>query len=490
MSLIRVNIDPEKNLIKVYNNGQGIPVVEHKEEKVFVPTLIFGHLLTSSNYDDDEKKTTGGRNGYGAKLCNIFSKKFIVETSSKEYRKSFKQVWTNNMAKAEEPQIEKNKDEDFTCITFTPDLAKFKMDKLDSDTVALLARRAYDIAACCNGVKVYLNDKRLPVSKFEDYCKLYLNSEEDEFGNPIKILYEKPNERWEIAIAPSDIGFQQVSFVNSIATTKGGRHVDYICEQLVKYIGEAVKKKNKNGNPVKPFQIKNYMWIFINCLIENPTFDSQTKENMTLQAKSFGSKCQLTEDYFKKVSKCGILEKIMTWLAFKEKTDLEKSGPKSKQTKIKGIPKLDDANDAGTKESLGCTLILTEGDSAKTLAVAGLGVIGRDKFGVFPLRGKMLNVREATTKQILDNAEVTNLCKIIGLNFKEKYESRDSLKQLRYGKIMIMTDQDHDGSHIKGLIVNFIHHKWPNLLKHGFVEEFITPIVKVSKGKIIQSKAI
>lgn len=100
-----------------------------------------------------------------------------------------------------------------------------------------------------------------------------------------------------------------------------------------------------------------------------------------------------------------------------------------------------------------------------------MGVIGRDKYGVFPLRGKMLNVREASTKQILDNSEVSSLLKIIGLNFKEKYETRDSLKHLRYGKLMIMTDQDHDGSHIKGLIINFVHHQWPNLLKHGFVEE-------------------
>src|SRR5262249_28009291 len=153
--------------------------------------------------------------------------------------------------------------------------------------------------------------------------------------------------------------------------------------------------------------------------------------------------------------------------------DLEKQGPKSKQTKVKGVPKLDDANNAGTKDSINCTLILTEGDSAKSLAVAGLGVIGRDRYGVFPLRGKMLNVREATPKQILDNAEVTALCKIIGLNFKEKYEHKESLKQLRYGKVMIMTDQDHDGSHIKGLIINFVHYQWPNLLKHGFLEEFI-----------------
>ena len=310
-----------------------------------------------------------------------------------------------------------------------------------------------------------------------------MGDEIDELGNAVKIIYDKPGPRWEIAVACSDIGFQQVSFANSIATTKGGRHVDHVVDQLVKTVGELVNKKNKNGNPVKPFQIKNYMWVFINCQIENPTFDSQTKENMTLQAKSFGSKCTMSEDFLKKIAKCGLVEKILTWLAFKEKTDLEKTGPKSKHLRIKGIPKLDDANDAGTKESMHCTLILTEGDSAKTLAVAGLGVIGRDRYGVFPLRGKMLNVREASTKQILENAEITNLCKIIGLNFKETYESKDSLKQLRYGKLMIMTDQDHDGSHIKGLIINFVHHKWPNLLKHGFVEEFITPIVKVSKGK-------
>ena len=386
------------------------------------------------------------------------------------------------MSKAEEPILKDAKEDDFTEITFQPDLAKFKMDKLDDDTVALLARRAYDIAASTPGVKVYLNDKRLPINKFEDYCKLYLNNELDDNGNATKLVYEKVNDRWEVAVACSDIGFQQVSFVNSIATTKGGRHVDYVNDQIVKSLSELVNKKNKNGSQVKPFQIKNHMWIFVNCLIENPTFDSQTKENMTLQAKSFGSKCQLTEEFIKKLTKCGLVDRILNWMAYKEKTDLEKAGSKTKQSKLKGIPKLDDANDAGTKDSMNCTLIVTEGDSAKTLAVAGLGVIGRDKYGVFPLRGKMLNVREASTKQILENSEVSNLLKIIGLNFKDKYETKESLKNLRYGKLMIMTDQDHDGSHIKGLIINFVHHQWPNLLKHGFVEEFITPIVKVSKG--------
>lgn len=161
---------------------------------------------------------------------------------------------------------------------------------------------------------------------------------------------------------------------------------------------------------------------------------------------------------------------------------MDKKCSGKKMTKLKGIAKLEDANDAGTKNSNNCTLILTEGDSAKSLAVSGLGVVGRDKYGVFPLRGKLLNVREATHKQILENAEINNLIKILGLQYKKKYENSDDLKTLRYGRLMIMTDQDQDGSHIKGLIINFIHHNWPSLLRIPFLEEFITPIVKATKG--------
>ncbi|XP_043910434.1 DNA topoisomerase 2-alpha-like isoform X2 [Protopterus annectens] len=482
MSCIKVTIDPENNTISVWNNGKGIPVVEHKVEKVFVPALIFGQLLTSSNYDDDQKKVTGGRNGYGAKLCNIFSTKFSVETACKEYKKQFKQTWMNNMSKTKEAKLTPFDGDDFTCITFQPDLSKFKMEVLDKDTVALMSRRAYDIAGSTKGVKVFLNGKKLPVSGFRSYVDLYVKDKVDETGNPLKVVYEAVNERWEVCLTMSEKGFQQVSFVNSIATTKGGRHVDYISDQIVNKLIDVVKKKNKNGVTVKPFQVKNHLWLFVNCLIENPTFDSQTKENMTLQAKSFGSACPLTEKFIKSAIGCGVVESILNWVKFKAMTQLNKKCSAVKHCKIKGIPKLDDANDAGSKHSLGCTLILTEGDSAKTLAVSGLAVVGRDRFGVFPLRGKMLNVREASHKQIMENAEINNIIKIVGLQYKKDYQDEESLKSLRYGKIMIMTDQDQDGSHIKGLLINFIHHNWPSLLKHNFLEEFITPIIKATKG--------
>ncbi|XP_064478636.1 DNA topoisomerase 2-alpha-like [Ornithodoros turicata] len=485
MDRIDVEIDPETNMISIWNNGKGIPVVEHKDEKMYVPTLIFGHLLTSSNYNDDEKKVTGGRNGFGAKLCNIFSTKFTVETCSKAERLAFSQTWENNMTKTSKPKLKpKDTGDDFTKITFYPDLPKFKMEKLDPDMVALMSRRAFDLAGTTRGVKVFLNKKKLPVKGFKEYVQLFLKDKEDEQGKPIIPIYESVNDRWEVAVALSDSGdFQQMSFVNSIATTKGGTHVDYVSDHVVKKVQEMVKKKNKAGVKIQNKQVKDHMWVFINCLIENPTFDSQTKENMTLQVKSFGSKCDPSEKFYTQVLKCGIVEAVMSWLAFKAQKQLGQKCSSKKHSKLKGIPKLEDANDAGTRNSIDCTLILTEGDSAKTLAVSGLAVVGRDKFGVFPLRGKMLNVREASHKQILENAEINNLIKILGLQYKKKYETEDDLRTLRYGRLMIMTDQDQDGSHIKGLLINFIHHNWPSLLRLPFLEEFITPIVKASKGK-------
>ncbi|EDW78045.1 uncharacterized protein Dwil_GK24224 [Drosophila willistoni] len=480
MNAIKIDIDAEKNVISIWNNGQGIPVTMHKEQKMYVPTMIFGHLLTSSNYNDDEKKVTGGRNGYGAKLCNIFSTSFTLETATKQYKKSFQQTWANNMGKASEANIKDFNGTDFTRITFSPDLSKFKMEKLDEDIVALMSRRAFDVAASTKGVSVFLNGNKLSVKNFKDYIDLHIKNQDSDSGQPIKVVYEACGERWEVACCPSDRGFQQVSFVNSIATYKGGRHVDHVVDGVIKQLIEVLKKKNKGGINIKPFQVRNHLWIFVNCLIENPTFDSQTKENMTLQAKSFGSKCTLSEKFIANVSKSGIVESVLAWAKFKAQNDIAKTGGR-KSGKIKGIPKLEDANEAGGKNSIQCTLILTEGDSAKSLAVSGLGVIGRNYYGVFPLRGKLLNVREANFKQLTENAEINNLCKIIGLQYKKKYLTEDDLKTLRYGKVMIMTDQDQDGSHIKGLLINFIHTNWPELLRLPFLEEFITPIVKATK---------
>lgn len=472
MSKIEVMIDAEENCIRVWNNGKGIPIVIHQDHQIYVPELIFGHLLTGSNFDDKEEKTTGGRNGYGAKLANIFSSKFIVETADSSRGLRYKQEFRNNMSAKDEPRISPYDGSDFTCVTFYPDLARFKMDQLDEDIIGLLSKRAYDIAATGGKMRVHLNGQRIEVNRFEQYLELFE-------GIDTPIHFERISERWEIGVGVSDGSFQHISFVNSISTSKGGAHVAYIADKIVSKLAAVVKKRNK-GEEVKPNQIKNHLAIFVNALIVNPAFDSQTKENLTTKAANFGSTCDIPEKMIKAIEKSPIIDNILNWSKLKQVQELKKKSG-SKHSKVLGITKLDDANHAGTSKSSQCTLILTEGDSAKALAISGIGVVGRDFYGAFPLKGKLLNVREASHAQIMKNEEIQNITKILGLTFGKTYTDTSSL---RYGHLMIMTDQDHDGSHIKGLLINFLHHFWPSLLQiEGFLQQFITPIVKCTRGK-------
>ena len=497
MDRLDVTVNVKQGTICVMNNGKGIPVVMHKEHNCHVPTLIFGHLLTGSNFDDDEKKTTGGRNGYGAKLANIFSTKFVVECLDSHRGVKFTQVWRNNMRIAEKPTVvnvtsaTERKKGDYTKITFRPDFDKLNMPNgLDDDVLGLISKRAYDIAGSMSTsrgggegggggkkLNVYLNGDKIKKTDFRSYLSLF-------DGIPTPAVYEKVSDNWEVGVGPilDGSGFQQISFVNAISTSKGGGHIDYITNTLVKHLQTAVKKKNKGGKDVKPAQVKSHLCVFVNCLVENPTFDSQTKEYLTTKSSSFKKDVVLSDAFLKKVEKCGVVESITQLAKFQEGRALQRKGG-TKKTKLTGITKLDDANNAGTAKSKDCTLIITEGDSAKSLAVSGLAVVGRDYYGVFPLKGKLLNVRDATHAQIMKNEEIMNLVEILGLKFKQTY-TEENIKTLRYGHLMIMADQDHDGSHIKGLVINFLHHFWPSLLDiPGFLQMFITPIVKVSKGK-------
>lgn len=445
--------------------------------------MIFGHLLTSSNYDDDQEKVTGGRNGYGAKLCNIYSTEFTVETVDSRKKQKYKQTWTDNMSVMKPARITDCKgEEDYTKITFRPDFKKFGMTGMDDDFEALAMRRVYDLAGTSK-VAVKLNGKRVPIRNFKKYMEMYTKAIKRERGaeaaNDVSdILTESPDERWEIGFAVSDGSFQQVSFVNSIATTSGGTHVNYVADQICSKIGDIVKKKNKGGVALKPNQIRNHIFIFVNCLIVNPAFTSQTKEQMTTKASQFGSKCNVTDEFIKKIAKTEVINNILHFAQQKADQVLKKSDG-NKRSRMNN-PKLTDANKAGTKEGHHCTLILTEGDSAKGLAMAGRSVVGPDLFGVFPLRGKLLNVRDASVDQISKNSEIQNIKNFLGLQHKKEYSDT---KGLRYGHLMIMTDQDHDGSHIKGLLINFLQVTYPSLLRiPEFLIEFITPIVKVYKG--------
>lgn len=474
---IEVNINEELGEISVKNNGSTIPIEIHKEYNIYVPELIFGNLLTSGNYDQ-KGKTVGGKNGYGAKLCAIYSKIFDVEICDPSRKKKYFQRFTNNMYNKEEPVITtigKN-EESYTKITFVPDFKKFGLSNLTSDMAELMKRRVYDTAGTTNeNVNVWLNGKHLNIKSFKDYIGMYYGS--DDMPN---IIYEEFNERWTLGVLyDPNSGFQHMSFVNKISTFKGGTHLNYITDQIVKKVTEQIISQPKYKTlKIRPHQIKDNLTIFINSVIEDPSFGSQSKEELTTKASSFNIKCDLDDKFIGKICKTGLINELVQIAQIKQMGELEKSDGK-KTTNLKSLTKLDDARLAGSKRSSDCRLILTEGDSAKTCAISGLELIGRNFYGVFPLKGKLLNVRDATPNQLLSNEEIKNIKQILGLKQNTVYSDT---KKLRYGGILILTDADVDGSHIKGLLINFFHYFWPDLLKiDGFVQSISTPIIKAYK---------
>jgi len=473
-NIIKVNINEKTGEISVYNNGSSIPIELHKDEQIYVPEMIFGNLLTSGNYDQ-KGKTVGGKNGFGGKLANIYSERFDIELVDSKRNKKYFQRFKKNMYEKEEPiitDVPKNT-ESYVKVTFLPDYKRFGLKELTKDMLSLFKRRVYDVAGTTtSSVKVYYNDKLLEIKSFEDYIKMYYADEN------INLIYQDFNERWSIGVVfDTNSGYQHMTFVNKISTFEGGTHLNYIVNQIIDKVTTHINEKHKNLK-IKPSQIKDNLTVFINAVVEDPSFSSQTKENLTTKSSLFNIKCELDDKFIQKICKTGLVDELVQVAQVKQLAELEKSDGK-KNTSLKNLPKLDDARLAGSKRSTECRLILTEGDSAKSFAISGLEIIGRDKYGVFPLKGKLLNVREATPKQLLSNEEIKNIKQILGLKQNTHYTDT---KKLRYGGIILLTDSDVDGAHIKGLLINFIHYFWPSLLKiEGFVQSISTPIIKAYK---------
>jgi DNA topoisomerase-2 len=472
---ISARIDKEIGSVTIENNGPlgGIAVKMHEKEGVWNPELTFGHLLTSTNYDDTKKRIVGGRNGYGAKLTNIYSSEFSIVVKDHESKQTYTQKWNDNMTVCHPPKITKHSGSTSSVsITFIPDWKRFGMKKMDTNIYKIFEKRVWDANICtASNCKVKFQDYLLPKTNFESYAKMH---------EGVTDVSSVTTDRWSVCIGPSENGLEQVSFVNGISTNRGGTHVDHVISYVASGIIDDLAKKIN----LKPQQVKNTFNVFVKATLENPTFSSQVKSECTSKTQDFGSKFEPPKNFIKNVLKTGIQEELTALSKFKEMKELKKTDGGARKSKITGIPKLDDANKAGTAQSGKCTLIVTEGDSAKTLAVAGLSVVGRDHYGVFPLRGKCKNVRDASVSQLTSNQEFNDLKKILGLQQGKEYTD---VSELRYGRLMIMTDADNDGSHIKGLILNMIHYFWPSLLKLGFVVSMVTPIIKASNGSETKS---
>jgi len=477
VSCIEITIDDD-GTITMMNDGNGIDVAEHPEHKIWIPELIFGHLRTSTNYDKTEKKIVGGKNGFGFKLVLIWSTFGSVETVDHIRGLKYKQEFKNNLDIICVPSITKCKSKPYTKITFKPDYKRLGIVGLTPDLIALLKKRVYDVAAITDkSLKVKYNSNLVPIKNFQQYIDMYIGDK----STTVRV-YEEANERWEYAVALSpNHEFMQMSFANGIHTAKGGKHVEYILNQIIRKLSEFIEKKKKvkvNGN-----SIKEQLIVFLRCDIENPSFDSQTKDFMNTPSSKFGSKCDVSDKFIEKIAKMGVMDAACALTELKENKIAKKSdGIKSKT--VRGIPKLTDANWAGTEKSKDCIIIFCEGDSAKAGIISGLSSQDRNTIGVYPMKGKILNVRGESTKKISENKEITEIKKILGLEIGKEYNTIDDVsKNLRYGRVLFMTDQDLDGSHIKGLGINLFQTEWRSLSEiPNFIGFMNTPILKARKG--------
>ena len=484
VTLIDITIDREKGEITMLNDGDGIDIAKHPVHKMYIPEMIFGHLMTSTNYNKKEKKIVGGKNGFGFKLVLIFSKQGRIETVDHRRKLKYVQTFSDNLSVIGKPKITKSKSKPYTKVTFKLDFERFGVEGITDDIFNILRKRSYDIAAVTEkSVKVRFNNQMIPIRTFEDYMSLYIGNKASS-----RRVYEQDG-RWEFGVACSPTGeFAQVSFVNGVYTQKGGKHVDYLMNHIIRKVSAYIFKKKKIK--VTPVSIKEQLILFLNVVIENPSFDSQTKNYLNTPSSRFGSKCDVSDKFVEGIAKrLGVMDAAISLTQVKANNASARKTDGAKTSSVRGIAKLSDANYAGTRRSKECVLILTEGDSAKAGVMSGLSKDDRNRYGVFPLRGKLMNASDMSHAKLNSNAEIAAIKKILGLKSGYKYTTKEEVeKQLRYGSVMFMTDQDLDGAHIKGLGINLFNAQWPELLKlDAFLGFMNTPIIKAKKGTTTKS---
>lgn len=478
---IKVDIAPD-GVVSIWNDGRHIPIEKDETTGLYNPELIFGNLLTSSNYDDTEDRLTSGRNGLGVKLTNVFSSEFTVECGDPEHGLVYTQTWRDHMRQMENAVIKKKKSTaGYTCVRFRIDLSLFGYEELDEVATGLFRKTCVDMAMVSR-VPVSLNGEKISIRAFKDYVQMF------PLADPKQILLwdnsdlqKKPEEKMEIVICPSfDDEFHEVAFVNGIYNREGGVHADAAAGEFFKGLTARLNK----GRSTHLFTVKDarpHFMIFVNAVLVNPTFSNQSKTRLN----SPSPKVVVDPKVIQTVcTKWGFMEKMSELLKMREMSSLKKTEKKARG--YKRIEGLDHANKAGGKDSGDCSLILCEGLSAKTYAVTGIEIgwnnkKGRDYFGVFALRGKLLNVRNATTDSVSGNKEIASVIQALNLRYRVDYTDDKEFETLSYGRVMIITDADVDGLHIASLILNLFHVLFPSLLrrKEPFLFWMMTPVAKI-----------
>lgn len=485
---ILVSVNMDTGFISVKNGGPGIDVAKHEEYNEYVPTIIFTYMFAGENYTDTSDNKVAGKNGLGAKLTNIYSDEFTIETVDSVRGKYFSQTCHDQLLVVDKPVVRSSKAKSYTKITYKPKYSVFGMDKLDKEKYDMIYRRTIDAAALCGKARVMFNGRMIRINSMAEYLRLV--SPHD------KIRYLSEDESWEVIVGLSGNGplpiksenliancdkFTQLSFVNGAFTDIGGQHVQHVVTKIVNKLSKFYNSQYSND------MIKNVLLILINLKIKKPIFESQAKRKLDMNVRDLGTAFEFNDP--EGVDKVLKLSQKLKLLSSKDKVDIDKELRKCKKAsryKVIDVPKLIDAPKSKCsdyKERMQCTLVITEGDSASSFVHWGLTKLKdkKDYYGIFPIRGIMINVMNATEDQITKNAEIQNLMKIILLNRLFTYESDEQYQTLKYGHIMVVADADPDGYHITSLVALFIYTFWPHLYNRGFIRTMVTPLIYIEE---------
>lgn len=497
MTKISFTFNVETGECTVFNDGAFIPIEENSYEytnhntgeitinKMYPQQLYFGEWLTSTNYSDNDgrNRKTSGRNGLGAKATNIFSLEFKIECGDPVKGKKYVGIYRDNKTKIENPIItDYSGKTGYTKITFRPDFKRFGFKYYTPEWIDLFRKHAYDCAMVTK-IPVYFNGTRIVIGSLKSYASLFLP--------PKTPMIHLSTEDGEVVFAcqtekmAEEDGFNHISFVNGGNTKEGGVHVDKWKRIILDSVRDKFNDRNissannsKSSLKVTIKDLEIYFILFVRCELVEPEYNNQTK---TCLKSPVPQTIKLTPSQLNSVMKWPFQQCLIEKIKMKEGMKMKRTGGHKKGFILAG-KKVEQAAWAGTKKSKECSLYITEGDSAKALAITGRSSIrnGNETIGVFPLRGKVLNVFNSSLKKLTENEILTNLKKVLGLQYGVDYSKSENINQLNYGGgVVLMCDQDEDGFHICGLVLAFFYKDYRPLYNIEYLKILNTPIVRI-----------
>jgi DNA topoisomerase-2 len=415
--------------IRVKNDGMGVPVDYDQERRAWKPTIAFSHFRSGTNFvDGSGPRFTAGRNGYGCKATNVFSARFIVDTMDPRSQQCFRQEFADNMATVRAPVVKKKElKKGWTDIKFLLDFRRLGCaDGVMTDDVRamLITTTIHATASLTKGVALHLNGLKLGVKHLRNFGAVFAAAGTAAAYDAVKVEVQGTEMVvWEVCAVKAAAALTEsgLGFVNSLECSEG-THMNLALNRIVDALTAHIKSKFKKGADftLSPALVKKRLFLTVRLMVDSPEFSSQTKEKLTTNAARFGFTWQPSAAFVKALGECGVVQDVYQDVLDKEMREARKTmGAKERTTTRRMV--VADKYDAATALRKGgkstCSLLVTEGDSAAALAVAGLAVVGREHFGIYALKGKPLNVRNASVEAISKNKEIATLLQILGLTY-------------------------------------------------------------------------